>query len=100
MTNFEVIIKEILSEYGWLMICSFVVLIFKNTIESTFNGIKFFIGNDFNVDDIVYVNNKKCRIIRQSIFKTTFYLIENERKFVISNNNLENYIIEKELIKK
>jgi hypothetical protein len=75
-------------------------LVFKNTIESIFYGIKFFIGNDYNVDDIVYVNNKKCRIIRQSIFKTTFYIIESYRKFMVSNNKLDNYLIEKELIKK
>jgi hypothetical protein len=63
-------------------------------------GIQFLWGNDFNVDDIVYINgNKKARIVRQGIFKTTFYLYEHDRKFIVPNDRIWTLNLEKELPK-
>ena len=55
-------------------------------------------GSDFDVDDIVYINGvKKARIVRQGIYKTTFYLYDHQRKFVVPNDRLWLLNIEKEL---
>jgi len=90
-------ITKLIGEYGWLILSGFLIIIFKNTIENIFYGLRFFFGNDYNPDDIVYIHGKKCRIIRQNIFRTTFYIISENKKFHISNDRLEDYIIEKEL---
>ena len=95
----EEFIRYLFGSYGWMVISGFVLLLFKNTIESILNGMKFFFGNDYNIDDIVYVNNKKCRIIGQTLFKTTFYIMDENRKFQLSNYKLNEIIIEKELNK-
>lgn len=97
MKELEEALKEILGGYVWLIFSGFIALLFKNTIESILNGMKFFFGNDYNIDDIVYVNNKRCRIIGQTILKTTFYIINENRKFQLNNSKLNEIIIEKEL---
>lgn len=94
----EEIISLFIGKYGWLFISGFLMLFFKGAIESLYFGLRFMLGKEHNIDDIVYVNNKKCRIIRMGIYRTTFYLIDEPRKFIIPNNKLQNYIIEKELI--
>lgn len=95
--EFQVLFTTLFGSYGWLFISGFFALLFKNTIESVFNGMKFFFGNDYNVDDVVFVNNKKCRITNQSLLKTTFYVMDENRKFQLSNHKLNEIIIEKEL---
>ena len=97
--QFEEFMKYLFGTYGWMFISGLLIILFKNSIESIFNGMKFFFGNDYNVDDIVYVSGKKCRIIGQTIFKTTFYIMEENRKFQLSNYKLNEIIIEKELNK-
>lgn len=76
------------------------MLFFKGAIESLYYGVRFMFGNEYNVDDIVYVNSKKCRITRMGIYRTTFYIIDEPRKFHIPNARLQYYIIEKELLQK
>jgi hypothetical protein len=90
----------LIGKYGWLLLTGFLMFFFKGAIESLYYGVRFMLGNEYNVDDIVYVNGKKCRIIRMGIYKTTFYVIDEPIKFHIPNNKLQNYIIEKELIQK
>jgi len=96
----EEAITLLIGKYGWIFITGFLMLFFKGAIESLYYGVRFMIGNEYNVDDIVYFNDKKCRIIRMSIYRTTFYMIDETRKFHIPNNKLQNHIIEKELIQK
>ena len=93
----EELFREFFSDYGWIAITTFLLFFFKNMIENLYYGMRFLLGNEFNVDDIVHLNNKKCRIVRQSILKTTFYIIDENRKFHIENGRLHYYIIEKEL---
>lgn len=58
----------------------------------------FLIGNDFNRDDIVWINGvKKARIVRQSLYRTTFYLFDHQRKFIVPNDRIWNLNIEKDL---
>lgn len=49
-------------------------------------------SNDFNVDDVVWINgNKKARIVRQNIF----YVYNHLRKFIAFNNMLWQLDVEK-----
>jgi len=96
----EEAIGLLFAKYGWMAITMFLMLFFKGAIESLYYGIRFMMGSEYNVDDIVYVNKKKCRIIRMGIYRTTFYVMDEPRKFHIPNKKLQNHIIEKELIQK
>lgn len=88
-----------IGKYGWLFLTGFLMFFFKSAIESLFYGIKFMFGNEYNVDDIIYINNKKCRIVRQGLYRTTFYIIDEPKKFHIPNHRLQYFIIEKEIQK-
>ena len=55
----ERIVSDLLGQYGWMFVVGFTVLTFKNIIQRLVEGIMFFIGNDYNADDIVYINGTK-----------------------------------------
>ena len=58
----------------------------------------FFIGNDYNADDVVYIRGeKKARIIRHGLTKTVFYIYDTDRKLIIRNDQLPNLMLEKSL---
>lgn len=99
MDEFQIVIQTLIGDYGWMIITGLVALIFKSAIENAFYGLKFMIGTEYDVDDIVTIKDRKCRIVRQGIFRTTFYTLEDNSKFHISNNKLQNHIIEKQLPK-
>ncbi|MAZ31217.1 MAG: hypothetical protein CMP57_03880 [Flavobacteriales bacterium] len=72
--------------------------IFKDAIQNFFIGVQFLWGHDFDVDDIVYIKGvKKARIVRQNIWKTTFYVYPHDRKFIVPNSMLWKLEMEKEL---
>ncbi len=96
----EEVVGALFAKYGWMFLTMFLMFFFKGAIESLYYGVRFILGNEYNIDDIVYFNGKKCRIIRMSIYRTTFYVTDETRKFHIPNNKLQNHIIEKELIQK
>ena len=92
------VFENLIGEYGWLLAAGITALFFKNLIANTFAGMMFLFGSDFDVDDIVYISgNKKARIIRQTLFKTVFHLIETDRKLVIPNTSLYGLKLEKVL---
>ena len=92
------IAKQIISEWGWMILVGLLTIAMRDGIAKTWSGFLFLIGNDFNIDDTVYINgNKKARIVRQSIFKTTFYLYDHGRKFVVPNDRIWTLNLEKEL---
>ena len=96
----EDLIKEYIGTWGWLFILATITFAFKNTVQNFFIGIQFLWGNDFNVDDMVYIKgNKRARIVRQTVWKTTFYVFSHKRKFVVPNNMLWRLELEKELPK-
>ena len=75
--------KNLIGEYGWLVVAGFVALLLKNTVGNMVAGAMFMFGNDFNVDDIVYIGGKtKSRITRISLQKTTFHIIDTDRKLI------------------
>lgn len=91
-------ITKYIGDWGWLTAVAIVTFAFKDTVQNFFIGIQFLWGNDFNIDDIVYINGmKKARIVRQTIWKTTFYVYDHNRKFVVPNNMIWRLDIEKDL---
>jgi hypothetical protein len=101
----------LIGEYGWLFLIGLVALFFKTTIESAIAGLVVFVGNDYNNDDIVIVDGQPGRIVRVTIWKTTFYLYdirEDEKgvktitggtKLVVQNSQLRDMKIERPLSK-
>lgn len=95
----EDILIQYIGEWGWLLLLALVSFAFKDTIANFFTGIQFLWGNDFNVDDIVYIRGtKRARIVRQNLWKTTFYVYGHGRKFVVPNKSLWKLDIEKEIM--
>ena len=95
--------KELISQYigdwGWLTAVAIITFAFKDLVQNFVIGVQFLWGNDFNVDDVVYIRgNKKARIVRQNVWKITFYVYGHERKFIIPNHMLWKLEIEKDLI--
>lgn len=92
------LLQALISEWGWAIAVGLATIAMKDGISKTWNGMLFLIGNDFNVDDVVYINGaKKARIVRQSVFKTTFYLYDHGRKFIVPNDRIWTLHLEKEL---
>ena len=102
-------ISVLLGEYGWMFLAGLSVLFFKTTIESLLAGLVVFVGNDYNNDDIVVLDGRLGRIVRVSMWKTTFYLytvkksqdgkrfISGGTKLIVENNKLKDLKIEKPL---
>ena len=90
--------KNLIGEYGWLVVAGFAALMLKNTIGNMVAGAMFMFGNDYNVDDIVYIGGKtKARISRISVTKTVFHIIDTDRKLIIPNTSLYGLKCEKVL---
>ena len=102
-------ISVLLGEYGWMFLAGLVVLFFKTTIESLIAGLVVFFGNDYNNDDIILLDGRLGRIVRVSMWKSTFYLytikkgadgkrfISGGTKLVIENDKLKDLKLEKPL---
>ena len=94
----EEVWKNLIGEYGWLVVAGFVALLLKNTVGNMVAGAMFMFGPDFDEDDIVYIGGKKkARIIRISLTKTTFYLPDTDRKLIVPNTSLYGLKCEKVL---
>ena len=92
------LISNHIIEWSLIGLSAFLGFALKDLIQNFFIGLQFLWGHDFDVDDIVYIKgNKKARIVRQSIWKTTFYVFPHQRKFIIPNSMLWKLDLEKEL---
>ena len=102
-------VSILLGEYGWMLLAALVILFFKTTIETLIAGLVVFVGNDYNNDDIIILDGRPGRIVRVSMWKTTFYLYNvktgsDGKKFVsggtkmsVENDKLKDLKIEKPL---
>ena len=102
-------ISVLLGEYGWMFLAGLAVLFFKTTLESLIAGLVVFFGNDYNNDDIIILDGRPGRIVRVSMWKSTFYLytikkgadgkrfISGGTKLVIENDKLKDLKWEKPL---
>ena len=108
-TDIQDNVSVILGEYGWMFLAGMGVLFFKTTIESILAGLVVFVGNDYNNDDVVILDGRLGRIVRVSMWKTTFYLytvkegpdgkryISGGTKLLVGNEKLKDLKIEKPL---
>jgi len=95
----EDVFIQYIGEWGWLVLLALVSFAFKDAITNFVIGVQFLWGNDFNADDIVYIRGtKRARIVRQNLWKTTFYVYGHGRKFVVPNKSLWKLDIEKEIM--
>jgi len=96
-------------EIWWLMGFALLFLV-RNIIEGAVSGILIFFGNDYNSDDVIYLNGRPGRIIRVGLYKTVFFLydVKNDpytgdaqviggTKVVVQNDKLSSLKIEKPL---
>ena len=102
-------VSVLLGEYGWMFLAGLAVLFFKTTLESLIAGLVIFFGNDYNNDDIILLDGRPGRIVRVSMWKSTFYLytikkgddgkrfISGGTKLVIENDKLKDLKLEKPL---
>ena len=51
----EELLSQYIGEWGWLTIAALVGLAFKDAINNFFSGLKFLMGTDFDIDDVVFV---------------------------------------------
>lgn len=98
-------IQVLIGEYGWMFGAGALMLLFREAITNLVEGILVFAGNDYNADDIVYLNDRPGRIVRMSFFKTVFYLYDVDEngyitggtKTAVRNSELKSMNIEKPL---
>jgi hypothetical protein len=94
--HIESFVKHLAGDYGWMVLIACAALTFKNIIQRLVEGVMFFVGSDYNADDIVYIRGeKKARIIRHGLTKTVFYIYDTDRKLIIRNDQLPSLMLEK-----
>lgn len=101
-------VKGILGDYAWLIITGVFLFMFKSTIESIVEGLKIFLGNDLNTDDVIHFDGRPARVVRVGIWKTTLFVyevgcangkpyIKGGNKVAVQNGILKSHMIEKPL---
>jgi len=102
--HIEVIIRNLLGDYGWMFLAGLSLLMFQSSIKKLAAGLFVFWGNDYRTDDTVYVDGKPGRIIRVGMTKTVFFIYDvmdgqviGGSKLVVQNEWLGKLKIEKPL---
>jgi len=93
----QVLFSSLIQDYVWAGFVLFVGVFFKRFITEFVRGLLHYINHDYNVDDVIYYQNRKARIVRQGITKTTFHFIDEDRKMIVYNFNLPDLKLEKSL---
>ena len=99
-------LAQLVSEYAWLFVLGFLLLLFKSSIENGVAGLQVFFGSDYDEDDVVIVDGRPGRITRVGLTKTVFYLytyrsgvLVGGTKLAVPNTTLREMRIEKPLEK-
>lgn len=99
-------IKGIFSDQSWLLVLGVIGLIFQNTIQKIASALFVFFGNDYNEDDVIFLNGRPARIVRVGMWKTTFFIytikdgkVIGGNKLVMQNEQLASLELEKPLPK-
>ncbi len=101
-------LKQFVGDYSWLFIAGASLLFFRSAIEGVVEGLKVFLGNDLNTDDVITLDGRPARVVRVGIFKTIFFVynigcvdgkpyIKGGSKMAIQNDKLKEHTIEKPL---
>jgi len=67
---------QMIGKYGWMFVSGMLFLLFKSSMESMIEGIKVFMGDDLNTDDVVSIDGRPARVIRVGMWKTIFFVYE------------------------
>ena len=100
--------EQIIGQYGWMFAAGVAVLLFRSAIEGVVEGLKVFMGNDLNTDDVIHLDGRPARVVRVGLFKTIFFVYEigcakgkpfvkSGNKLLIQNDKLKDHTIEKPL---
>ena len=99
-------LSHLISEYAWIFVVAFALLLFKSSIENGVAGLQVFFGSDYDEDDVVIVDGRPGRIARVGLTKTVFYLytyrhgvLVGGTKLAVANTALASMRIEKPLEK-
>ena len=102
--HIEIVVRNLLGDYGWMFIAGLSLLMFQSSIKKLAAGLFVFWGNDYKTDDTVYVDGKPGRIIRVGMTKTVFFIYDvmdgqviGGSKLVVQNEWLGKLKIEKPL---
>jgi len=105
-------IENLIGQYGWMAVVAFVFLIARNTIETSIEAVKIFLGDTLNTDDVIIINlngeSRPARVVRVGLWKTILFVyevgcaegkpyIKGGNKVAIQNDKLKDYVIEKPL---
>jgi len=101
-------LQGLVGNYSWLFMAGAAVLLFRSAIEGVVEGIKVFLGNDLNTDDVITLDGRPARVVRVGIFKTIFFVydigcvkgkpyVKGGSKMAIQNDKLKERTIEKPL---
>lgn len=98
VTELQDVLSKTMGDYFILTLCTILVLAFKDVFGKIIAAFLFFVGKDFDVDDVVYIEGKKkARILRVGPMRTTFLMEKTGRKLVVYNTKLGEMMIEKSL---
>ena len=100
--------SQMIGKYGWMFVSGMIFLLFKSTMESMIEGIKVFMGDDLNTDDVISIDGRPARVVRCGMWKTIFFvydvdcadgkpIVKGGSIMAIQNDMIKNYIIEKPL---
>lgn len=79
-------------------ILSIVVLaLVKKELVNLLKGIAFRMDKSFNEDEKIILNGRKARIVKIGLFKTKFYMYDNNTMRKINNYDLDRLVMEKPL---
>lgn len=101
-------LQRFIGEYSWLFVAGAAILLFRSAIENVVEGLKVFLGNDLNTDDVITLDGRPARVVRVGVFKTIFFVynigcannkpyVKGGSKMAIQNDKLKEHSIEKPL---
>ena len=97
--NLESVAKNLIADYGWMILVLFGATFFKDMVHNWISGLSVFVGDDINNDDIIYISGRQARVVRVGMKKTIFYMTDRGTKMIVPNNKLTELVIEKRLPK-
>jgi hypothetical protein len=105
-------VEVLIGKYGWMAVVAFFFLIARNTIETSIEAAKIFLGKDLNTDDVIIIDingeSRPARVVRVGLWKTILFVYEvgcadgkpyvkGGNKVAIQNDKLKDHVIEKPL---
>jgi hypothetical protein len=82
----------LIEQYVWYFVVAFALLFVRDSVTNAMAGIGMFFGSDYNEDMTCYVHTngtrRPARIIRTTLFSTSFYLYDVKDGHITGGNLL------------